>query len=42
MRSVRLIGIGWLLHFKQLAKAPFEGAMSALWPIVNATLAYFM
>jgi ABC-2 type transport system permease protein len=42
MRSLRLIGIGWLLHFKQLAKAPFEGAVTALWPIVNATLAYFM
>ncbi len=35
MRSLRLIGIGWLLHFKQLAKAPFEGAVTALWPMTT-------
>lgn len=42
MRILRLVAIGWLMHFKQLAKAPFEAGLTALWPIVNATLAYLM
>jgi ABC-2 type transport system permease protein len=42
VRTLRLLGVGWAIHFKQLAKAPFEGAITALWPLVNATLAYLM
>src|ERR1700742_2017990 len=42
MKTVRVIAVGWVLHFKQLSRAPFEALMTTLWPIVNATLAYFM
>jgi ABC-2 type transport system permease protein len=42
MNILRIVALGWLMHFKQLAKAPFEAMITALWPIVNATLAYLM
>jgi hypothetical protein len=39
MKILRLVAIGWLMHFEQLAKAPFEARLTALWSIVNAELA---
>ena len=30
MKTVRVIAIGWVLHFKQLTRAPFEALMAKL------------
>ena len=42
MRVLRVLGIGWLLHFKIISRSPFAMGVGVTWPIVNATIAYFM
>jgi ABC-2 type transport system permease protein len=42
MRTLRVLGIGWLLHFKVISRSPFAMGVGVTWPIVNATIAYFM
>jgi ABC-2 type transport system permease protein len=42
MRTLRVLGIGWLLHFKIISRSPFAMGVGVTWPIVNATIAYFM
>ena len=42
MRALRVLGVGWLLHFKIISRSPFAIGVGVTWPIVNATIAYFM
>jgi ABC-2 type transport system permease protein len=42
VRVLRVLGIGWLLHFKIISRSPFAMGVGVTWPIVNATIAYFM
>lgn len=42
MTTLRVLAIGWLIHFKIMSRSPFAIGVGATWPIVNATLAYFM
>jgi ABC-2 type transport system permease protein len=42
VRLLRVCGVGWLLHFKLLSRSPFDIMVTAAWPLVYATLAYFM
>jgi ABC-2 type transport system permease protein len=42
MRSLRLLGFGWVLHFKMLSRSAFDGFLGILWPLFFATIAFFM
>jgi ABC-2 type transport system permease protein len=42
MRTLRVLALGWLIHFKIMSRSPFAIGVGATWPIVNASLAYFM
>ena len=42
MRTARVLWAGWWTHFKIVSRSPFAIGVGATWPIVNATLAYFM
>jgi ABC-2 type transport system permease protein len=42
MRSLRLLAVGWLFHFKLLSRSAFEGFLAVLWPLFFATIAFFM
>jgi len=42
MTALRVFWIGWVIHFKIVSRSPFAIGVGATWPIVNATLAYFM
>jgi ABC-2 type transport system permease protein len=42
MRTVRLLGFAWLLHFKMLSQSAFDGFLAILWPLFFATVAFFM
>jgi ABC-2 type transport system permease protein len=42
VRVLRVLSIGWLLHFKIISRSPFAIGVGVTWPIVNATIAYFM
>lgn len=42
MRSLRLIALGWLFHFKMLVRSSFNGVLGILYPLFFATVAFFM
>jgi ABC-2 type transport system permease protein len=42
VRALRLIGLGWVFHFKQLSRSAFDGLLAVLWPLFFATVAFFM
>lgn len=42
MRSLKLLGFGWRLHFKMLSQSAFDGFLAILWPLFFATVAFFM
>lgn len=42
MTTLRVLWVGWVTHFKIVSRSPFAIGVGATWPIVNATLAYFM
>jgi ABC-2 type transport system permease protein len=42
MRIVRLLALGWALHFKMLSRSAFDGVLGVLWPLFFATTAFFM
>ena len=42
IRAVRLLGFGWLLHFRMLSQSAFDGFLAILWPMFFATVAFFM
>ena len=42
MRSLRVLGLAWLLHVKMMSRSAFDGAMAVIWPLFYATVAFFM
>ena len=42
MRALRLLGLGWVFHFKMLSQSAFDGLLGVLWPLFFATVAFFM
>jgi ABC-2 type transport system permease protein len=42
LRTLRLLGFGWLLHFRMLSQSAFDGFLAILWPLFFATVAFFM
>jgi ABC-2 type transport system permease protein len=42
VRTLRLLGLGWILHFKMLSQSAFDGFLGVLWPLFFATVAFFM
>ena len=42
MTTLRILWTGFVVHFKIASRSPFAIGVGATWPIVNATLAYFM
>ena len=42
MRTLRLIGVGWLFQFKQMSRSSFDSFLAILWPLFFATVAFFM
>jgi ABC-2 type transport system permease protein len=42
VRTARVLWLGWVVHFKIMSRSPFAIGVGATWPVVNATLAYFM
>jgi hypothetical protein len=42
MRALRLLTIGWLFHFKMLARSSFNSLLGIVYPLFFATVAFFM
>jgi ABC-2 type transport system permease protein len=42
MRILRLLALGWAIHFKMLTRSSFDGVLGVLWPLFFATTAFFM
>jgi ABC-2 type transport system permease protein len=42
VRILRLLALGWALHFKMLTRSAFDGVLGVLWPLFFATTAFFM
>ena len=42
MRTLRLLGIGWLYHLKMISRSPFEGYGQVIYPLFFATVAFFV
>ena len=42
MRTLRLLALGWLLHFKMLSRSAFDSLLGVVWPLFFATIAFFM
>ena len=42
MRTLRLLGVGWLYHMKMISRSPFEGFGQVLWPLFFATVAFLV
>jgi ABC-2 type transport system permease protein len=42
VRGLRLLGVGWLVHFKILSRSAFDGLLGVMWPLFFATTAFFM
>ena len=41
-RIARVVGLGLVIHFKHLSRNAFDVMVTTIWPLVYATLAYFM
>ncbi len=42
MRSLRLLRVGWVLHFKMLSRSSFNSLLGILYPLFFATIAFFL
>src|SRR5215471_6099749 len=42
MRTLRLLGVGWLLQMKMLMRSSFNSWLGILYPLFFATVAFFM
>lgn len=42
MRTIKLLSVGWVHHFKLLSRSPFDVGSVAVWPLFFATIAFFM
>jgi ABC-2 type transport system permease protein len=41
-RTLRLLAVGWLFHFKMLSRSSFNGVLGILYPLFFATIAFFL
>jgi ABC-2 type transport system permease protein len=42
VKTLRLLGVGWLFQFKQMSRSSFDSFLAICWPIFFATVAFFM
>jgi ABC-2 type transport system permease protein len=42
VRSLRVLGLGWLMHFKLLSRSSFNSVLGIVYPLFFATVAFFM
>jgi ABC-2 type transport system permease protein len=42
MKTLRVLALGWALHFKMMSRSAFDGVLGVLWPLFFATTAFFM
>ena len=42
MRTLRLLGLGWVFHLKMLSQSSFDGLLGVLWPLFFSTVAFLM
>jgi ABC-2 type transport system permease protein len=42
VRSLRVLGVGWLLHFKLLSRSSFNSVLGIVYPLFFATVAFFL
>jgi len=42
VRTLRLLGIGWLFHFKMIMRSAFDGVGQVIYPLFFATVAFFV
>jgi ABC-2 type transport system permease protein len=42
VRILRVLTVGWLMHFKMLARSSFNGVLGILYPLFFATVAFFL
>jgi ABC-2 type transport system permease protein len=42
VRSLRVLGLGWVLHFKLLSRSSFNGVLGIVYPLFFATVAFFL
>jgi ABC-2 type transport system permease protein len=42
VRVLRLLGVGWLFHFKMVSRSAFDGIGQVVYPLFFATVAFFV
>jgi ABC-2 type transport system permease protein len=42
MRSLRVLGVGWIFHFKLLSRSSFNSVLGIVYPLFFATVAFFL
>ena len=42
MRTLRFLGVSWLLQFKMIMRSPFDGIGNVIYPLFFATVAFFV
>jgi ABC-2 type transport system permease protein len=42
VRSLRVLGVGWVLQFKLLSRSSFNGVLGIVYPLFFATVAFFL
>jgi ABC-2 type transport system permease protein len=42
VKTLRLLGIGWLFHFKMIMRSAFDGIGQVIYPLFFATVAFFV
>jgi ABC-2 type transport system permease protein len=42
VRVLRLLGVGWLFHFKMVSRSAFDGVGQVVYPLFFATVAFFV
>ncbi|HEV8603403.1 MAG TPA: ABC transporter permease [Gaiellaceae bacterium] len=42
MRALRLLGVGWVFHFKMISRSAFDGVGQVIYPLFFATVAFFV
>jgi ABC-2 type transport system permease protein len=42
MRTLRFLGVSWMLQFKMIMRSPFDGIGNVIYPLFFATVAFFV
>jgi ABC-2 type transport system permease protein len=42
VRSLRLLGVGWLMHMKMRSRSAFDAGLQVVWPLFFAAIAFFL